>query len=544
MWACIVFVVSIGVLGAGIEAAGIASPFSDPVVRMRAQDESMYVNCALSMTADGDWLTPHFLNRPFLFKPPLLYWMSALSVKVFGSRLLAVRLPALLFGAIGCSIVFLWAAKTKDKTAGIFACTLLLSNALWHTYSRLCYADVIASAACLAAMYCLVSDSTLRNWGPRLGFGVATAVAIMTKHVAGILPLAALLGYSLVAGKGKRPSWRGVAVVLATVGLLVLPWHIFQLVVHPKWFWTDYIQIQLLQIGMNPSPQFNAEPAIIFYLRRMLLTDPILLALAVVALPGLLRALRKRESPSVLILASWIFVVSVALLSFRARNLPYIVLIIPALPVAAALCAPRVIARRMGIATAGLLALMGVKAIAGNYPWSLRFGSAPPLPAASQMSWYCQQHRANDLLLIEPDDEFSSATLPLARVRYVLFDPSGDVKRFAPHYAFLGITVTDGQFLELDRWLPVFGPRLREWGNPSTQAVATVIIVRSEQDEVKLVEALPGVDFYLPSKLLPLMPGGAMSAHTLVTLSGERCFLLAKSPVQHDVARLPALCSW
>ena len=544
MWACVVFVVSIGVLGAGIEAAGIASAYSDPVSRMRAQDESMYVNCALSMTADGDWLTPHFLNRPFLFKPPLLYWLSALSLKVFGARLLAVRLPALLFGAMGCSIVFLWAAKTKNRTAGIFACILLLSNALWHTYSRLCYTDAIASGACMAAMYCLVSDSTLRTWGARLGFGAATAVAIMTKHVAGVLPLVALIGYCLVAGKEKRPPWRGVGVVLATAGLFVLPWHIFQLVVHPKWFWADYIQIQLLQAGMNPSPQFNSEPAIVFYLRRMLLTDPILLALAVAALPGLLRALRDRKSPTLLILASWIFVVSLALLSFKSKNLPYIALMIPALTVAAALCAPRLIAGRMGIATAVLLALMGVKAIAGNYPWSLRFGSAPALPAAAPMSWYCRQHRANDLLLIEPDDEFSSATLPLAHVRYVVFDPSGDVKRSAPHLAFLGITVTGNEFLELDRWLPVFRPRLREWGNPSTRAVATVITVRSEQDEVRLVEVHPHTDFYLPSKLLPLMPVGAMSAHTVVTLSGERCFLLAKPQDRRDVARLPAPCSW
>jgi hypothetical protein len=539
-----VFVVSIAVLGAGIEAAGIASPFSDPVVRMRAQDESMYVNCALSMTADRDWLTPHFLNRPFLFKPPLLYWMSALSVKVFGSRLLAVRLPALLFGAIGCSIVFLWAAKTKDKTAGMFACILLLSNALWHTYSRLCYADAITSAASMVAMYCLVSDSTLRTWGSRLGFGVATAVAIMTKHVAGILPLAALLGYSLLAGKGKRPSGRGVAAVMATVGLLVLPWHIFQLVVHPKWFWMDYVQIQFFQIGMNPPPQFSAEPAIVFYLRRMLLTDPVLLVLAVAALPGLLRALRERKSPSLLVLASWIFVVGIALLSFSARNLPYIALMIPALAVACTLCAPKVVARHMAAATVALLAVMVVKAYRADYPWNLRFGSGSPLPAAAQMSWYCRQARTNELLLIDPDDEFYSATLPLARVRYVLIDPSDDVKRSAPHYAPLGITVTTDQFLELDRWLPIFLRRLREWGNDSAQPVATVIIARSEQDVVKIVEALPGTDFYLPSKLLPLMPGEAMSAHTVVTPSGERCFLLAKSRVQHDVARLPAPCSW
>lgn len=544
IWACVVFVVSIGLLGTGIEMAGIASPFSDPVIRMRAQDEAVYVNCALSMIADGDWLTPHFLGRPFLFKPPLLYWLSAVSAKVFGSRLLAVRLPALVFGAIGCSIVFLWAAKTRNRTAGIFACTLLLSNALWHTYSRLCYADAIASAASMIAMYCLVSDSALRSWGSRLGFGAATAVAIMAKHVAGILPLAALVVYSVAVGKDKRPSWRSLAAVAATVGLFVLPWHVFQLAVHPKWFWMDYIRIQLVQIGMNPSPQFNAQPAVLFYPQRMLLTDPILLVLALVALPGLLGAFRDRKSPSLLALASWILVVSIALLSFGSKNLPYLVLLIPALCVACSLCVPKVIGRHMAAATAVLLAIMAVKACGAGYPWSLRFGSESPLPAAAQLSWYCRQGRTSELLLIDPDDEFSSATLPLARVRYVLIDPSGDVKKFAPHYASLGITVTTDQFLELDTWRPIFSRRLREWGSDSSQPVATVITARSERDVVRIVDALPGTDFYLPGKLLPLMPGAVGSAHTLVTLSGGKCFLLARSPGRHDVARLPAPCSW
>jgi len=203
-----------------------------------------------------------------------------------------------------------------------------------------------------------------------------------------------------------------------------------------------------------------------------------------------------------------------------------------------------VIARRMGIATAVLVAVMGVKAVAGDHAWSLQFGSAPPLPSASDLSWYCRQHRTNDLLLIEPDDEFSSATLGLARVRYVVFDPSGDVNRAAPHYAPLGVTVTTDQFLELDRWLPVFRSRLREWGSPSTQAVATAIVARSEEDEVRLVKTLPDSDFYLSTNLLRRMPAEAGSAHSLVVMSGDKCFLLAKRPVQHDVVRLPGPCAW
>ena len=62
---CGVIIVSAVLLGAGMESAGIASPFSDPVALIRAQDETSYVRSAVHLATQGDWLTPKVLAGIF-----------------------------------------------------------------------------------------------------------------------------------------------------------------------------------------------------------------------------------------------------------------------------------------------------------------------------------------------------------------------------------------------------------------------------------------------------------------------------------------------
>src|ERR1017187_7574111 len=96
-----VFILSLIVLGWRIHATPIGSTFADSLAAIRAQDESMYVNSAFRMTQDGDWLNPKLMGRLFLFKAPLLQWLTAGCIHLFGLGLLSVRLPSLAAGAAG-----------------------------------------------------------------------------------------------------------------------------------------------------------------------------------------------------------------------------------------------------------------------------------------------------------------------------------------------------------------------------------------------------------------------------------------------------------
>jgi len=118
-YAVLVFLVSFVALAWDINRAGIAAAYNDPIARIRAQDEAVIASEAIGVTKDSDWMTPKVMGRPLLLKPPLLVWLSALSIRLLGLSLFSVRLPALLLGAAGVAVVFAWAAHARSMAAGV-----------------------------------------------------------------------------------------------------------------------------------------------------------------------------------------------------------------------------------------------------------------------------------------------------------------------------------------------------------------------------------------------------------------------------------------
>jgi 4-amino-4-deoxy-L-arabinose transferase-like glycosyltransferase len=110
-WLSAVFLVSLAGLGYQIHKVVLASGFVDAVGRVRAQDEAVYAHRTIRMAREGDWLTPKFLGRYALCKPPVLYWPSGLSAKLLGVSALSLRLPSLLAGTLVCVLVFAWLRK-------------------------------------------------------------------------------------------------------------------------------------------------------------------------------------------------------------------------------------------------------------------------------------------------------------------------------------------------------------------------------------------------------------------------------------------------
>ena len=47
-------------------------------------DEGRYAEIPREMLSGGDWVIPHLNGLAYLEKPPLQYWATALSLRVFG----------------------------------------------------------------------------------------------------------------------------------------------------------------------------------------------------------------------------------------------------------------------------------------------------------------------------------------------------------------------------------------------------------------------------------------------------------------------------
>ena len=465
-----VFLTSLVALGWGVGVPGIATGYVDPVARIQAQDEAVYGSTSFTMAAEGGWLTPRILGRYALYKPPLLYWFSAASVRVLGTQALALRLPSVVAGALTLTLVFAW--------AGLEAAVLLLSSHLFFTLSRLGLTDALLTCEITVAMFALGRDPPLQSRRARWIFGVASGAAIMTKGIAGFLPLLVLL----VFAPKRLPQAVGIAVLVAA------PWHVYQLSVHPHWFWAEYFRTEIFSWGIAAPEQTTAEPHFAFYLKRLALLDPVLPGLAVLAL------IRSRPRLPL----AWLMVVLAAALAFQYRNAAYL---LPACPAMAILAGGGIPRQARKWALAGSLLLLAAKTGMPQRPWGLPFGPESVNPSHALLDRYASLRRGNDLLLIQPEDEFYSACLPLAHVRYVFLDPRPSRPRLPLDLEYLGILITAPDFSRLPQLRPEFERRLREFDLNSGQPIATTILARDQDEIAALIRQHPEADFFVNREL-------------------------------------------
>src|SRR5580704_9842012 len=397
--------ISLIVLGFGIERASVGTTYSDPAAKIRAQDESTYANIALHMASEGDWLTPKLMGRYILYKPPLLSWLAGLSLKLLGTSLFALRLPSLAAAVFATAIVFWLAWRAGSLLSGWCAVALLLSNNLWNIFARLCYTDMLLAACIAGSVAILQGDPRLARRRSLWGFAAICATGVMVKSSAGFIPFAIAAVYSLLVDRGKHPTPARITLAFALAAALAAPWHIYQLLVHRQWFWADYVQMQLLGFGLHPPAQSSAESQLGFYLKRLLLTDPVLLVLFVAAVPLLLRQVHRRVATMPALTLAWFAVTGGALLLFKYRNLPYALYLIPPACLAAALYGPTFSTNRWTkISLALLVAVFGIKFyVSGHQPWGLQFGAAEPSPAVAALRSYYDLARPNELILVDAD---------------------------------------------------------------------------------------------------------------------------------------------
>jgi 4-amino-4-deoxy-L-arabinose transferase-like glycosyltransferase len=194
-------------------------------------DEGRYAEIAREMLLRGDYLTPHDDWVRYFEKPPLMYWLTAASVRAFGPGEFAVRLPVALF-SVGEIILAAAVSGAMFGVETIVPAALCLGlSPLFFGYGRFLTLDPALAffiTAGLAAVYVGLREATLAGGQPRAWFVAAAASAAMGTLVKGPVALVLIAGVALVYmaldGQTKR-LWQIPWVwCTATYALIALPW--------------------------------------------------------------------------------------------------------------------------------------------------------------------------------------------------------------------------------------------------------------------------------------------------------------------------------
>jgi len=525
----------IGVIAAvalvfGITSAGMASGYVDPLLHAGAQDEAVYGHAAARMVRTGEWMTPIFMDRFMLNKPPLLMWAGAASMRVAGVNPVALRVPVLAAGVFCCMLVYWWLRRTRSVAAGIAGVILLLGTPMFQTIARKFMTDVLLTAFIVAAMFVIAADPRWERLWTAISFGALSGAAVMTKSAAGLLPLLILAVYWVFAGATQRPPFRKMLVAFAVAAIVPAPWHIYEFVVHKEWFVAEYVRFQLLGSGVTAPSRYTSDTNFWFYFRTLLRTDPILLGLWLTALPWIVILWKRSDRAQARLLAAWFLTSVLCLGIFGTRAAYYLLPLLPALVLISVEFSPLLRGKLAWVACAVLAVLFGVKVwAAGSVDdalWGLDY-DANTVPAASALDNYAHLRRTNELLIVSPDDEFYASVLDLPKVRYVYLSPL-DVSKTSEFFYRLGMIVTGEEFCSLDHLLPLYEQRLQAWKLPqSLHPEATLIDGGSVSRLADIIRCSPDRDFMIPESLRDIAVPAAAATHTPADTQDGKFFLLS-----------------
>jgi hypothetical protein len=511
-------------LGSGINGAGIASGYVDPLLHAGAQDEAVYGHAAARMVRTGEWMTPIFLDRFMLNKPPLLMWAGAASMRWFGITPVVLRAPVVLSGVLCCVLVYWWVRRSQSVLAALAGAVLLLGTSLFPAMSRRFMTDALLTLSVVAAMFVVAADPRWERRSTAILFGALSGAAVMTKSAAGLLPLLILAVYWIFAGSKDRPPLPRVLAAFGVAVLVAAPWHVYEFVVHQDWFVAEYVRFQLLGSGVTAPSRYTGDTNVWFYLKTLWRTDPILLLLWATSAPWIV--IGWKRSHEARLLAAWFLTATVCLLIFGTRAAYYLMPLLPVFVLMTIEFSPLLRGRFAWLALAVLIVGFGIPA--SEAIWGSSYGPRT-VPPASALDSYGRLRRTNELLIVSPDDEFYASVVDLPKIRYVYLTPLDATKTSAFFYR-LGMILTSDEFCSLERLMPVYEQRLRAWKLPEgLHPEATLIDSGTVAELTRVIRCSPDRDFMIPEAFRELAVGASTATHTATGTQSGRFFLLSRN---------------
>lgn len=201
--ACLPFKGSLGwALGMGF-LAGLWLLWGQGIPYLFDWDELIYASLARQMLASGDPLSLAINGEPFFEKPPLFFWLQALSMAVLGMNEWAARLPNAWVGGITVALLVGWGSCLGGMGFGCLWGILLLTGYLPLFFYKTGLIDPLLNlgmgvglGSLWAAEEAWRAGYSGRRW--RAVGALALGLAVLAKGPVGlVLPLAIWILYKL-----------------------------------------------------------------------------------------------------------------------------------------------------------------------------------------------------------------------------------------------------------------------------------------------------------------------------------------------------------
>jgi 4-amino-4-deoxy-L-arabinose transferase-like glycosyltransferase len=222
----------------------LGTPLLDP-------DEGLHAAIAQEMVERGDWVTPRFLGQPFLDKPALFFWSLAASIAAFGDNEFAIKLPGLLFGALGAFATGLLARRFFGRDAGTLGAAFYAGLLLPLALTQVAVHDVAVvpwTTLAMLALYDATESTDVRSTLAKGALaGVWLGLAALAKGLTGVVLVGLPFAAWCLLNRRLRPSVLLAGLLSLVVAVLVAaPWYLAMESANPGYLHYYFVERHLM----------------------------------------------------------------------------------------------------------------------------------------------------------------------------------------------------------------------------------------------------------------------------------------------------------
>ncbi|MDB5311430.1 MAG: glycosyltransferase family 39 protein [Gemmataceae bacterium] len=170
-------------------------------------DEGRYAQIPKEMLERGEWVVPTLQGEPYLDKPPLMYWLIALSYRVFGVSPESARLVPAVCVHLTILAVYLLGRRSIGERAAFWAAVLLSVAPGFACVARLLVLDGLLVLCVTLSVVCGFEAVRTGRFKPSwwVGAAAASGLGFLTKGpISEVLLFVPLWAFGFLASGGRE----------------------------------------------------------------------------------------------------------------------------------------------------------------------------------------------------------------------------------------------------------------------------------------------------------------------------------------------------
>jgi 4-amino-4-deoxy-L-arabinose transferase-like glycosyltransferase len=259
--------------------------------------DAVQAKIARNMLQSGDWVTPRLDGVVYLEKPPLKYWLIAVSFRIFGVHDWAARIPIAVAAVLLCWITSQFGGWAFGARPGTCAGLCLATCVGLFLFTRVLLPDVMLTLAVTLSLWSLLraldeAEPHPGRWALVMWASMGTGL-LLKGLIALAFPIGTAAAFLVVRREFlSRATWKRLHPVTGVILMLLIaaPWHVlaslrnppyFDLTMHSErgayhgFFWFYFINEQLLRyLGLRYPRDYNTVPRLWFWLLHIVWLFP------------------------------------------------------------------------------------------------------------------------------------------------------------------------------------------------------------------------------------------------------------------------------